>query len=386
MLSLVIFFLLSRTFTKAESQINQLKHKQLPSQIDLSLLQNGTLKPVQYLIKHEELLPHQKHDSHPILADYGTYQFSIRINDKGNDIVVKPLHFSFNSVTPFQTKFKTPNRKNNKTFHQQSLLLNDTDVTSDDEDHIYTRISKDGSSFSTDPTLQESYSTLKKSASNTPQETTSAINVQTNSPSLPHCSQVIPFYDTSYFKYKNYFQGFFLPDDYSLDIETLQQQQSQDPVLRTVYSWILNDEKRESLTQLITGTPFLHAYYKRFSKRFIDDSTILITLHIKSPTVLKQPSTPDFVHATIRICLPFRMFKTNFNKLHEHSHTGIKITYYTFARYYFIPFVEKWLSIFIHDCIECQRNKHFTMKIQTAPTQSFSDHAPSFNYRNSMDT
>ena len=73
------------------------------------------------------------------------------------------------------------------------------------------------------------------------------------------------------------------------------------------------------------------------------------------------------------------MFKTVFNKLHEHSHTGIKITYNTFPQYYYIPFLEKWLSIFIHDCIECQRNKHFKMKIQTASTQSFSEQAPSFN-------
>ena len=63
------------------------------------------------------------------------------------------------------------------------------------------------------------------------------------------------------------------------------------------------------------------------------------------------------------------MFKTAFNKLHEHSHTGMKITYNTFKQYYYIPFLENWLSIFIHDCIECQRNKHFNMKIQTAPTQ-----------------
>ena len=80
------------------------------------------------------------------------------------------------------------------------------------------------------------------------------------------------------------------------------------------------------------------------------------------------------------------MFKTVFYKLHEHSHTGIKITYNTFSQYYYIPFLEKWLSIFIHDCIECQRNKQFNQKIQTAPTQSFSEHAPSFNYRISMDT
>ena len=49
----------SRSFTKAELQLNQLKHKQLPSQIDFAFLQNGTLKPVHYLIKHEEILPHQ---------------------------------------------------------------------------------------------------------------------------------------------------------------------------------------------------------------------------------------------------------------------------------------------------------------------------------------
>ena len=80
------------------------------------------------------------------------------------------------------------------------------------------------------------------------------------------------------------------------------------------------------------------------------------------------------------------MFKTVFNKLHEHSHTGVKITYNTFSQYYYNPFLEIWLSIFILDCTECQRNKHFNQKIQTAPTQSFSEHPPSFNYRISMDT
>ena len=345
-----------------------MKHKQLSPQIDFALLQDNTLKPVHYLIKHEEILPHQKHDSRPILADYGTDQISIRINDKGNDIVVKTLQsFSFKSITPFQTKFKTPIKKNNKTLHQQSLLLNDTDVTSDDEDHIFTRSIKSDSSFLHDTTLQtENYSTLKQLTPNTAQKSVSAINVQPNLPSLTHCPQIIPFYDTSFFMYKNYFQGFFLPDDYSLDLTTLQQQQSQDPVLRTVYFWIIKNEKPETLTPLITGTLFLHAYYKRFAQLFIDDSTTLISLYTKHPTTLNQSSTPD--------------------KLHEHPHTGIKFTYNTFAQYYYIPFVEKLLSIFIHDCIECQRNKHFNMKIQTAPTQSFSEHAPSFNYRISMDT
>ena len=121
--------MLSRSFTKAELQLNKLKHKQLPPQIDIALLQNGTLKPAHYLIKHEEILPHQKHDSHSILADYGTYQFSIRINDKGNDTIVKPLQsFSFKSITPFQTKFKTPIKRTiklfiNNLFYSMILIL-----------------------------------------------------------------------------------------------------------------------------------------------------------------------------------------------------------------------------------------------------------------------
>ena len=54
---------------------------------------------------------HIKHDSHPILADYGTYQISIRTNYKGNDIFVKPLDsFSFKSILPVQKKDKTSDK------------------------------------------------------------------------------------------------------------------------------------------------------------------------------------------------------------------------------------------------------------------------------------
>ena len=172
-----------------------MKHKQLPQQTDFAVLQDSTLKPVHYLIKHEEVLPHQKHDSLPILADYGTDQFSIRIDKKGNEIFVKPLKtFSFNSITPFQTKFQRPVKKNNKSLDQQSLLLNDTDITSDDEEHIYTRIPKHDSSVTTDETLhEETSSTIYKQKSVTTKESTSAIDVQPNSQPATHCSQIIPF-------------------------------------------------------------------------------------------------------------------------------------------------------------------------------------------------
>ena len=57
--------MLSLSFTKDEFQLNYLKHKQLSLQNDPAILQNKTMKPVHYLKKHEEVLPHQKHDSHP---------------------------------------------------------------------------------------------------------------------------------------------------------------------------------------------------------------------------------------------------------------------------------------------------------------------------------
>ena len=44
------------------------------------------------------------------------------------------------------------------------------------------------------------------------------------------------------------------------------------------------------------------------------------------------------------------------------------------------------MSIFIHDCIECQQNKHINRKIQTSTIQTFPENASHFNYRISMDT
>ena len=115
------------------------------------------------------MLPRQKHDSQNILADYGINPFSIRLCDKGNHVIIEPLvSFSFKSVTPFQFKIKTPIKKHNKSLHQQSLLLNDTDVISDDEDHIYTRISNNSTTFIPDTTItSENVSTITNPNSDT---------------------------------------------------------------------------------------------------------------------------------------------------------------------------------------------------------------------------
>ena len=65
------------------------------------------LKPVHYLVKHEDTKYNLKNDCHPILADYGEDQFSIPIKNKGEDIHIKPLDsFFFQSIVPFESKYQ----------------------------------------------------------------------------------------------------------------------------------------------------------------------------------------------------------------------------------------------------------------------------------------
>ena len=53
--NLTVADMLSRTFTKEQLQIHQLRHKQLPPQINFSIMKDNQLKPVHYLVKEEEI-------------------------------------------------------------------------------------------------------------------------------------------------------------------------------------------------------------------------------------------------------------------------------------------------------------------------------------------
>ena len=185
--NLTVADMLSRTFTKEQLQVHQLRHKQLPPQIDFSIMKDSQLKPVHYIVKHEEIKYNQKNDCHPNLADYGDDQFSIRINNKGEDIHIKPLDsFSFQSIVPFESKYKRPTKNQTKSLLQQSTILNDTDILSDDYE----------------PTQPQD---VKNQNSNILKEQTLAIQDPTKS---DYCNQQVPFIDPYFFKYKRYFITF----------------------------------------------------------------------------------------------------------------------------------------------------------------------------------
>ena len=169
--------MLSRTFTKEQLQIHQLLHKQLPPQVHFSFMKDNQLKPVHSLVKHEEIKYNQKNDCHPILADYGEDQFSIRINNKGEDIHIKPLD-SFQSIVPFESKYKRPTKNKTKSLLQQSTILNDTDNLSDEDE----------------PNQPQD---IKNQNTNTIKEQTLALQYPTKS---DYCNQQVPFFDRSFFK------------------------------------------------------------------------------------------------------------------------------------------------------------------------------------------
>ena len=71
------------------------------------------------------------------------------------------------------------------------LLFNDTDIISDDEDHIYTRTPKDSKLFTHDTTITtEIFSTFTNPNSDT--HSTNAIETQQPIKLSTHCSQIIP--------------------------------------------------------------------------------------------------------------------------------------------------------------------------------------------------
>ena len=73
--------MLNRSFTEAELQLNQLKHKQLPPQIDFDILHYNTLKPVHYLIKHEEVLQDKIHIQYWLIMVQINFQFALAIKE-----------------------------------------------------------------------------------------------------------------------------------------------------------------------------------------------------------------------------------------------------------------------------------------------------------------
>ena len=112
---------------------------------------------------------------------------------------------------------------------------------------------------------------------------------------------------------------FFLPEDTPITIETIKSQQEHDPVLQKIYHWLQSNKRPLHIDPTLASNSFLSVYYKLFHQLYKYHETKII--HIYYPNI--HDSNPN---QNYKICLPFKLFHTAFNKLHAHGHLGIKIS------------------------------------------------------------
>ena len=98
-----------------------------------TLTQDNQLKLLHYFVKHGTVLPSQKDDCHPILAEFRNDHFYILNKDKRKNIMLKPL-YSFPLKLLSQFKFKIENQSRIvKTLLQQLTNFKDTHITDNDD-------------------------------------------------------------------------------------------------------------------------------------------------------------------------------------------------------------------------------------------------------------
>ena len=77
---------------------------------------------------------HKKTIVIPFLAVFGNDQFSICIKGEGKNIIIDPLDWiSIEAAKTLQQQYKKPINKNTQALLQQSTILNDSDITNNDD-------------------------------------------------------------------------------------------------------------------------------------------------------------------------------------------------------------------------------------------------------------
>ena len=221
-------------------------------------MKDDQLKPVNSLVKHEEIKYNQKNDCHPILAEYGEDHFSIRVTNKGEDISINPLNsFTFQSFVPFESKYKRSTKNQAKSLLQQSTILIDTDVLTDEDE------------------LDQSQN-AKTQNTNKVKEQTLAILYPTIS---DYCNQQVQIFNPSFFKYKKKFHYFFSAEDTQVTIETIKSQQKQELVSQKVYHWLKTKDKTLQINPTKTSNSFLIVYHKLFKQLYFNHDAEIIHIY-----------------------------------------------------------------------------------------------------------
>ena len=147
-----------------------------------------------------------------------------------------------------------------------------------------------------------------------------------------------------------------------LNIQTLLEEQFNDPVLQIVRKWIKTSDTRLQNTPDFNQSTALLSYYNKF-ELFIESDTNHLCY---------RESIQDTCKTEKKICVPLSLLLPLFTLAHTHSqsgHPGYFENFEKFRQYFFSPGRFKWIVYLIEDCIECQTNKKKRHDLHEAPLE-----------------
>ena len=125
--------------------------------------------------------------------------------------------------------------------------------------------------------------------------------------------------------------------DADLDIQTLLEEQLNDPVLQFVRKWLKTSDTRPQKTPDIDQSKALLSYYNKFEQLSIEHDTNLLCY--------REP-IQDTCRNEIKTCVPLSLFLPLFSLAHTHSHStqpGIFKTFESIRQYFCWPGGYKWI-------------------------------------------
>ena len=73
-----------------------------------------------------------------------------------------------------------------------------------------------------------------------------------------------------------------------------------------------------------------------------------------------------------RLCLPLNFSNSAFDKVKQHFHAGLQLAQFNIIHCYHISVLQKWPSVFIHACVDCQMHNYKNIKQNKAAILPFS--------------
>ena len=353
--------LLSRQVPIEEAKKFQIEHKTIPKDINFY---TSDLKPVSYSVLHKEDKTNSSNDSYPILAQVqGGTRKVMNISDNDFSISDAPEGFtdSCNAIHNVADYFKfgkyinqivklTDSKQSDNTYSEiqeevNYVELDDSGYNDDEFSDVIDNL--------VDPTLIHALEKAKeiykeRTKHYTIIESTALHNENVKS----DCSDLL----TKLTEFAKKAQ---------LDIDTILQEQNKDPVLHIVRKWIESGKEPEHY-YMTRQCKALKAYKSIYKLLLLDESYKLLCYN-------KPNENGSF---ELKICIPISLFLKCFELAHSNTmsgHRGDASTLNNISRFFYWPGMYKWVTMLIHDCLDCQKNKSKRHDLNEAPLQQWGE-------------